>query len=1026
MKKYFTIVAILFSFISLKAQVFQEWVQRFNGPDSLSDVANAIDVKGNIYVTGFTTSNASGADFITIKYSPRGELKWMRTYNGPGNGADQAKAIAVDANGNAYVTGNSFGGSTMGIDYATVKYDSLGNELWVARFDRNNQNESVSAIGIDVSGNVYVTGCTGTNFSLNDYATVKYNNAGIQQWAKYYNGPAGTRDMANDLAVDSKGNVIVTGFSTGIGTRFDFATIKYSPAGNQLWVARHNDGLDSNDVAHAIAVDGNDNVYVTGTNFTLFNLGHDFATVKYNSSGAEQWIQHYNGPGNSTDFATDIVVDPAGNVYVTGASVGAGTGFDYATIKYTTNGILRWAQRFDGPAHAPDAAFSIALDKNNNVYVTGGSTGAGTSLDYTTIKYATQGKLEWVQRFNGTANSTDRATAVAVDTSGNVFVTGFSLGTGTFFDFATIKYAQGNFPPGYGGVTLNSKLDMLEFVNEVAYASVMDSLMHQVRAVTGDNGNTQALLTLINSNTPPGQIKNQLIASSPLSDTVLITTINSSLPPGHKKDVLKANVPFTDKVDNAISQSSLPAGTKNEVMNAANSVFVIPNPVLDRFEQLLKFRSLRKDLEEKETTFLKNGGDPENPADPDNHHFVEDEFRRAFFNPRLEVKVGSTIAKYLNDSTLVLITDGSFNTLKQIRQTGQVPRFTPPVTEPSNGIPISQMPTIIPANIRVENTIVSNANLKQFTIADFAANANALNASFINFSSGPALLSYYWDFGDGFGSYQVNPTHTYASAGNKVITLTVTDGLSNNTSFSKTLYLFSCNVNWSSTKNFLAVSFTDYSTSSNHPISYSWDFGDGSTTSSQQNPSHLYSAQGTYTVCLTITDAGNPPCVQTSCKNISVVDPDSAECCDKSDKDKEVWNNYATNRKAKAKLVIRNLWVDHYVKAKTNNYKKTGGLWFDKKVDYIYVTMGGSIFSSTSQNKNWHQECDATAVANCCNLSDSHYNDNKAEVDITNWGTALSNRIFLKQNSISSNHKVTYNGTDYPLGPLLLTNDCPP
>src|SRR5207253_11025758 len=128
--------------------------------------------------------------------------------------------------------------------------------------------------------------------------------------------------------------------------------------------------------------------------------GLDFATIKYNSSGVQQWAKRYNGPANSDDVAYAIAIDGSGNVYVTGSSLGSGTGLDYATVKYNSAGTQLWASRYNGPANIDDVALSIAVDCARNVYVTGGSTGSGSGFDYATVKYNSSGVQQWASRYN--------------------------------------------------------------------------------------------------------------------------------------------------------------------------------------------------------------------------------------------------------------------------------------------------------------------------------------------------------------------------------------------------------------------------------------------------------------------------------------------------------------------------------------------------------------------------------------------------------------------------------------------------
>jgi hypothetical protein len=135
-----------------------------------------------------------------------------------------------------------------------------------------------------------------------------------------------------------------------------------------------------------------------------------------------------------------MVVDSSGNVYVTGVSLGSGTFQDYATIKYSSAGQQQWVERYNGPANDVDYATAVAIDDLGNVYVTGASKDLRTGLDYATIKYNSAGQEQWVARYNGPSNRVDRATAIAVDASGNVYVSGESYDFATRYDYATIKY----------------------------------------------------------------------------------------------------------------------------------------------------------------------------------------------------------------------------------------------------------------------------------------------------------------------------------------------------------------------------------------------------------------------------------------------------------------------------------------------------------------------------------------------------------------------------------------------------------
>jgi uncharacterized delta-60 repeat protein len=370
---------------------------------------------------------------------------WVSRYNGPGNGSDEAYSLAVDGSGNVYVAGGSYGNGT-DYDYSTIKYNSSGVQQWVARYNGpGNSSDVATSLAVDGPGNVYVTGWSIGSGTNTDYATIKYNSSGVQQWVSRYNGPGNGSDGAYSLAVDGSGNVYVTGSSFGIGTGYDYATIKYNSFGVPQWVAIYNGPGNSTDEAYSLAVDGSGNVHVTGRSRSGTTSGtEDYATIKYNSFGLQQWVSRYNGPGSSDDVALSLAVDGSGNVHVTGYSRSGGLDTeDYATIKYKSSGVQQWVQRYNGPGNNIDQANSLAVDGSGNVYVTGFSYGSGTDGDYATIKYNSSGVQQWVERYNGPGNSSDGARSLAVDGSGNVYVTGYSYdGSGTDGDYATIKYSQ--------------------------------------------------------------------------------------------------------------------------------------------------------------------------------------------------------------------------------------------------------------------------------------------------------------------------------------------------------------------------------------------------------------------------------------------------------------------------------------------------------------------------------------------------------------------------------------------------------
>ncbi len=301
-------------------------------------------------------------------------------------------------------------------------------QAWVQRYNGPaNGYDKATALAVDSHNNVISTGYSSGSGGWYDYATIKYSSTGVPLWTNRYNGSGNMQDFAEAVAVDSTDNVIVTGYANGRFSGDDYATIRYSSAGVPLWTNHFNGSAIGTDQAYAVVVDGNNDVIVTGDSSGWFS-SDDYATVKYSSAGVLLWTNRYNGPGSSTDEARAVLVDSSNCVIVAGSSYGSGSDSDFATIKYSSGGVPLWTNRYNGPGNSTDWAYAAAVDHSNNVVVTGCSYGSGrTYSDYATVKYSSAGVGLWTNLYNGPGNNDDCATAVAVDRSNNVIVTGWSV-----------------------------------------------------------------------------------------------------------------------------------------------------------------------------------------------------------------------------------------------------------------------------------------------------------------------------------------------------------------------------------------------------------------------------------------------------------------------------------------------------------------------------------------------------------------------------------------------------------------------
>jgi outer membrane protein assembly factor BamB len=336
---------------------------------------------------------------------------------------------------------------------ASLAAASPGTQLWMKLY-ANRGNGGASSAAVSPNGStVFVTGYTTTAKGAADDTTVAYNSVtGAQRWAKSYGGP-GANDRAVSVAVSPNGKaVFVTGYSFRAVSGVDYATIAYNATtGAQLWVKRYDDGLGNNDNSEAakVAVSPNGStVFVTGYSLSA-TRGNDYATIAYNAvTGAQRWAARYNGVSGG-NYAHALAVSPNGKtVFVTGSSIGANDSYDYATVAYNSvTGAQRWAKRYNGARNGGDSrgANAVAVSPNGStVFVTGSSIGTNDSYDYATVAYnAATGAQRWAKRYDGPGSGDGQAYSAAVSPNGStVFVTGYTdtSSTNAGYDYATVAY----------------------------------------------------------------------------------------------------------------------------------------------------------------------------------------------------------------------------------------------------------------------------------------------------------------------------------------------------------------------------------------------------------------------------------------------------------------------------------------------------------------------------------------------------------------------------------------------------------
>ncbi len=429
----------------------------------------ATDSAGNVYITGPAYASWSPAgreplhaysdseDIFVLKLNSSGAYQWHAFYGG--SGYDEGEWIAVDGDGNVYVTGfstsawtglpNPINNYSSGQDIFVLKLDTNGAYQWHTFYGtQQGANDIAWGIATDISGDVYVTGHVYFE-GASRIIIVKLNSSGVYQWSNLYASESTTNTPSGYSIAASGGNVYVTGVSdiswnvgeisplhahSGAGYE-DIFVIKLNSSGTYQWHTFY--GGSDDDAGIAIAVDGSENIYIAGYSHASWNgpapentppinaftassdpqLTSDVFVLKLDSSGAYQWHTFWGTEGG----ANGISVDSGGNVYVAGTAFAHWTGPAGQPPLYTndnggifvqklaSNGAYRW-HVFYGTSNDYTGGISV---NSGNVYIAGSSsatwTGPGGQLplnvftgggDILVLKMAASGVVD----FNGDLN----------------------------------------------------------------------------------------------------------------------------------------------------------------------------------------------------------------------------------------------------------------------------------------------------------------------------------------------------------------------------------------------------------------------------------------------------------------------------------------------------------------------------------------------------------------------------------------------------------------------------------------------
>lgn len=347
----------------------------------------------------------------------------------------------TDAFGNVYVAGATINGSG-NYDILLAKYNSSGNQLWIQQYAgaANGHDAAVSLMVTDTYAVLTGAVCNNTLVPESDIITIKYSSAGVLQWASTYNGTGSGIDIGTVVDRDGSGNIYVTGTSYNASFNSDYVTLKYNSSGTQQWVNRYDysSGLDD---APVVLNTAGANIIVAGAVTHTTNT-YKVASIFLSPSTGSITATNIGTvtTTSSLTVVTDLVNDYAGGSIFVGATTVSGQGDNFYVQKINNTLATVWTYTFNGTDNLDDVIKAVAVDASNNVYITGYTKTSTQGRDIVTMKLNSSGALQWTKYYNDTINGDDEAMDMIVDANNDIYITGYGTNTLNNTDYYTIKY----------------------------------------------------------------------------------------------------------------------------------------------------------------------------------------------------------------------------------------------------------------------------------------------------------------------------------------------------------------------------------------------------------------------------------------------------------------------------------------------------------------------------------------------------------------------------------------------------------